>query len=77
MEPTQEHQYHASQQKAEKELKQVLEQLPEKIPVYLFAQPGENDIFTDSTRQAIQYFGQLTHKITFHESDLNHDQAKK
>jgi len=78
MEPTHdEHDHDPSQQEMEKELKQVFEKMPEEIPVYLFAQPGKNDIFADTARQAIQYFSQLTNKITFHEFDLNHDQAKK
>ena len=72
-----EHSGEPSQQEIEKELKQVFDKMPEEIPVYLFAQPGKNDVFSDAARQAIRYFRQLTHKIIFHEFDLDHDQAKK
>ncbi|MBC2714094.1 MAG: FAD-dependent oxidoreductase [Desulfobacteraceae bacterium] len=77
MEPTHDHENEPSQQKIEKELKQVFDQIPEEIPIYLFAQPGKNDVFADTARQAIQYFGQLTNKVVLHEFDLDHDQAKK
>ncbi|MDA3895557.1 MAG: FAD-dependent oxidoreductase [Desulfobacteraceae bacterium] len=77
MKPTHKHEHDPAQQEMEKELKQVFEKMPEEIPVYLFAQTGKNDVFADTARQAIQYFSQLTNKITFHEFDLDHDLAKK
>ena len=77
MESTHDHPGDPSQQEVENELKQVFEKMPEKITVYLFAQPGKNDIFADMARQAIRYFRQLTDKINFREFDLSHDQAKK
>ncbi len=77
MEPTHDHPGEPSQQEIEKELKQVFDQIPEPVPVYLFAQSGENDVFADTARQAIRYFRELTNKIVFREFDLSHDQAKK
>ncbi len=66
-----------SEQQVEKELKQVFDQMPGEIPIYLFAQPGKNDVFSDTARQAIRYFRQLTKKIIFREYKLDHEQAKK
>jgi len=77
MATTHEHVHDPSQQEMEKELKQVFEKMPAEIPVYLFARTGKGDVFADTTRQALQYFSQLTNKITFHEFDLDHDLAKK
>lgn len=77
MEPINVAQNDQAHQDAEKELKQVFEKIPEQIPVYLFAQPGKNDVFSDTARKAIRYFKQLSNKIVFHEYDLSHKLAKK
>lgn len=77
MEPTHEHHDDPAQEQMERELKQVFDKIPEEIPIYLFARPGKNDVFTDTARQAIRYFRQLTGKIVFREFDLSHDEAKK
>lgn len=77
MQPTDDYQADPSQQEIERELKKVFDQIPEKIPVYLFAQPGKNDVFSDSARQAIRFFRQLTNKIFFREYDLSHELAKQ
>ena len=66
-----------SQQEVEKELKRLFEQIPEEIPIYLFAQPGINDVFADTARQAIRYFRDLSGKILFREYKLDHELAKK
>jgi thioredoxin reductase (NADPH) len=66
-----------SEQQIEKELKQVFDKMPAKIPVFLFSRPGKNDVFSDAARQAVQYFSQLSGKIVFSEFDLSHEQAKK
>ena len=77
MEPTNVEQDDQARDEAEKELKQVFEKIPEQIPVYLFAQPGKNDVFSDAARKAIRYFKELSNKILFREYDLSHKLAKK
>ncbi len=55
----------------------VFQQLPRNIPLYLFAQVGNNDIFTQAARQLIRAFREITPKIELREYDLDHDLAKK
>ncbi len=62
---------------AEREIEKLLHQLPHPIPVYLFVQPGVNDVFNDAARQGLRFFRQLTDKITLKEYDLNHELARQ
>jgi thioredoxin reductase (NADPH) len=62
---------------AEKELKKIFDKITRTIPVYLFSAPGINDIFTNTAKQALRYFKELTGKIDFREFNLTHDFAKK
>ena len=55
----------------------VFQQLPRSIPLYLFTQVGNNDLFNQAARQLIRAFREITPKIEFREYDLNHDLAKK
>jgi thioredoxin reductase (NADPH) len=55
----------------------VFQQLPRNIPLYLFTQVGNNDLFNQAARQLIRAFREITPKIEFREYDLNHDLAKK
>ena len=60
-----------------KQLKKTFENLPNDIPIFLFTKPGGDDIFTQSSRQVIRAFREITDKIIFREYDLNHNYAKK
>lgn len=62
---------------SEKKIKNLFQKIEKPIPVYLFAQRGKNDVFSDTARQVIRYFKDLTGKIDFREFDLNHETAKK
>ncbi len=59
------------------QLKATFEQLPNKIPLYLFAAKGREDVFTHANREVIRAFHQLSDKITVREYDLDHELAKK
>lgn len=61
----------------QEQLEIVFQQLPRNIPLYLFAQVGNNDLFSQAARQLIRAFREITPKIEFKEYDLNHDLAKK
>jgi thioredoxin reductase (NADPH) len=61
----------------QEELGTVFQQLPRNIPLYLFTQVGNNDLFNQAARQLIRAFREITPKIEFREYDLNHDLAKK
>lgn len=60
-----------------RQLRQAFENMPNDIPLYLFAGAGPGDVFVDSCRQIIRAFRQLTEKITLKEFPLGHDLAKK
>jgi thioredoxin reductase (NADPH) len=59
------------------QLKATFEQLPNDIPLYLFAAKGHEDVFTQANRQVIRAFRQLSGKINLREYDLDHELAKK
>ncbi len=50
----------AQMEQAQKEIAHLFEKLEEEIPIYLFAQPGTNDVFIDAARQAVRFFRQMT-----------------
>ena len=60
---------------AQRELSRMFEQIPNDIPIYLFAEPGKNDVFSDAARKTIRLFRQLTDKITLREFRLDHQMA--
>jgi thioredoxin reductase (NADPH) len=62
---------------AQKEIERILDAIEAEIPIFLYAQPGQNDAFTDVARQAIRFFRQLTDKIVLREFNLYHESAKK
>jgi len=62
---------------AQREITKMLEGINIDIPIFLFAQPGKNDVFSDAARQAIRFFRQLTDKLVMREFDLNHPSAEK
>lgn len=61
---------------AQKEIERILGAIKTEIPIVLYAQPGQNDVFTDAARQAIHFFRQLTDKIVLREFNLYHESAK-
>ncbi|RJP85255.1 MAG: pyridine nucleotide-disulfide oxidoreductase [Desulfobacteraceae bacterium] len=74
--PTPSHEHH-DHQAAENELRRAFEKIPEPVPIYLFSQPGKNDVFSDTARKTIALFRQLSDKIIFHDHLLDHKLAKK
>jgi thioredoxin reductase (NADPH) len=58
-------------------LRQTFEQLPNEIPLYLFVERGQEDVFVQAARQIVRAFRELTPKITLKEFDLNHELAVK
>ena len=52
----------AQMERAQKEIARLFENLKEEIPIYLFAQPGINDVFTDAARQAVRHAMRLYDK---------------
>jgi thioredoxin reductase (NADPH) len=57
------------------QLKQTFAALPNDIPLVLFANPGNEDVYADACRQVVRAFRQLTTKITLKEYGLDHPLA--
>ncbi|MEJ2520123.1 MAG: FAD-dependent oxidoreductase [Desulfuromonadales bacterium] len=60
-----------------RQLKQTFEKLPNEIPIYMFVERGRDDIFSQTNRQIVRAFRELTPKITFREHDLDHELARE
>ena len=60
-----------------RQLKQTFEKLPHDIPIYMFVERGRDDIFSQTNRQIVRTFRELTSKITFREHQLDHELARK
>jgi len=67
----------AQMEQAQQEIARLFQNIEEEIPIYLFAQPGINDVYADAARQAIRFFRQMTDKITVREYDLSHELAQE
>lgn len=60
-----------------RQLQETFAQLPNEVTLYLFATPGQDDIFAQNTRQVVRAFRELTDKIIFREYPLDHELARK
>ncbi len=73
-----EQQMQASDQEAiVRQLRQTFDQLPNTIDLYLFADKGMDNVFTQAIRQIVRSFRELTDKITFREYYMDHELAAK
>ena len=64
-------------QQVRREFAELFQAIHVEIPIYLFSQPGKNDVFSDAARQALRFFRQITDKIVLREHELTHESAKK
>ena len=60
-----------------RQLKQTFEQLPNEIPLFLFAERAQDDAFVQACRQIVRAFRELTSKITIKEYPLDHKLASQ
>ncbi len=73
-----EHQASATSQEAfMRQLSQTFEKLPFDIPIYMFMRQGGDNVFTQTNRQIVRAFRELTSKVTFREHTLDHELARK
>ena len=56
---------------------EIFKKLPNEIHLFLFTNPGMDDVFSQSIRQAVRAFRDLTSKIVFREYAVNHELAQK
>jgi thioredoxin reductase (NADPH) len=68
---------YAEIEEARKEIAKILGAIQTEVPIFLYTQPGQNDVFSDAARQAVRFFRQVTDKIVFREFNLSHESAKK
>ncbi|UCB52523.1 MAG: FAD-dependent oxidoreductase [Candidatus Zixiibacteriota bacterium] len=59
------------------QLKSVLDQLPNPVPLYLFTQKGSNDIYNRASSDVLRSFKQLSDRIELQELSFDHELAKK
>jgi thioredoxin reductase (NADPH) len=64
-------------EQVQREIAELFQAVQVEIPVFLFAQPGKNDVFCDAARQALRFFRRLTDKIVLLEYNLTHETAQK
>jgi thioredoxin reductase (NADPH) len=64
-------------EQVQREIAELFQGIHVEIPVFLFVQPGKNDVFSDAARQALRFFRQITDKIELREYNLSHETAQK
>jgi len=67
----------AVMEQAQAQLVEMLGNIPNDIPLFLFAAPLKNDMFSDAARQVIRGVRQLAPKVSLREYDLSHEMAGK
>jgi len=61
----------------QRQLRVVLDQLPNTVPLYLFTKDGHNDIYNQAAKQVLRAFADLGTKVELHEFSLDHELAEK
>jgi thioredoxin reductase (NADPH) len=64
-------------QEIESQLRTAFQSLPHRIPLYLFVEPGKNEVLNQAARDLIRAFGSITDKIQLREFDTHHELARK
>ncbi len=59
------------------QLRMVFDQLPNTVPLYLFTQKGNNDVYNHAAKEVVRSFAELGSKVELHEFSLDHELAKK
>jgi thioredoxin reductase (NADPH) len=60
-----------------RQLKKTFQSLPEDMEIFLFSHEKEENIFSNSAREVVRAFMELTDKLKFREYGLDSDQAQK
>ena len=67
----------ASQENFMRQLRDTFDKLPNDIPLYMFADRGTDNVFTQTNRQIVRAFRELSAKITFREYYMDNELAVK
>ncbi len=65
------------EEKAEVQLREILEKMPYPARIDLFTEAGRNEPFNQAAREVMQTLHRVSSKVQFKEYDLAHDQARK
>jgi len=60
-----------------KQIAEFFEKMPYEISLFLFTEPGRNELFCQAAREVIRTIRELTPKISLREYNLDHELAKK
>ena len=67
----------ASQEHFMRQLRDTFDKLPNDIALYMFSNRGEDNVFTQTNRQIVRAFRELSSRITFREYYMDHELAGK
>lgn len=67
----------ASQENFMRQLRETFDKLPNDIPLYMFADRGEDNVFTQTNRQIVRAFREMSSRITFREYYMDNELAGK
>jgi len=67
----------AVMEQLEAQLKPLFKDLPHEVPLFLFTQPGKNDLLSSATRFLIRAIRDVSPRITLREFDLSHKLARQ
>jgi thioredoxin reductase (NADPH) len=67
----------AVRERAQAQLIEALQKIPNEVPLILFASPGRNDPYCDAARQVIRSIRGIAPRVTFREFNLDHEEAGK
>jgi thioredoxin reductase (NADPH) len=61
----------------QQQLRVVLNQLPNAVPLYLFMKEGHNEIYNRTAKQVLRAFADLSTKVELHEFTFDHELAEQ
>jgi thioredoxin reductase (NADPH) len=61
----------------QQQLRMVFNQLPNTVPLYLFTQEGNNDVYNHAAKEVVRSFAELGNKVELHEFSLDDELAKE
>jgi thioredoxin reductase (NADPH) len=67
----------ASQENFMRQLRETFDKLPNDIALYMFVERGEDNVFTQTNRQIVRAFREISPRITFREHYMDNELASK
>jgi len=67
----------ASQENFMRQLRETFDKLPNDIPLYMFVDRGDDNVYTQTNRQIVRAFREMSSRITFREYYMDNELAGK